>query len=426
VVEIRQNTQLTESGGGIKVLPFYSIRKLLPILFSTQLLLSCGLVEEPTTTVTCGADCSVVESSAFGGKLAQSYVKDAQVWADQLVDGVGNLQWDEGEPLAISAEDGSYQLDSEAPWILSGDFQIVTSGGKKSDSNGLWIDAAPMLAPAPLPSQKETNVTPLTTLVAFKPALKKKLEALGGWNADIASPSGVSANLLRLAKTVETLSSTLSGGSNPMVNDFGSSLKSLGKLATELNSVDDLTDDTALKESASKAITAVVSDPTIVPNPPTPSQRTALSSSLEKAVEGITAAIPAGDEVVVETTLLSKIEDVLAEAGIDEGVSVRLNMGGGSVLNFGALITRIEMSLDEDSLVLTANVPDDDPSSLEYNWFVPSQPFRVIDNSQPNAKILDFSETDLEVSLTIIDAAANNFVNTRTCTWQGNPTVCEF
>ncbi len=367
-----------------------------------------------------------MESSAFGGKLAQSYVKDAQVWADQLVDGVGNLQWDEGEPLAISAEDGSYQLDSEAPWILSGDFQIVTSGGKKSDSNGIWIDAAPMVAPAPLPSQKETNVTPLTTLVAFEPALKKKLDALGGWNADIASPSGVSGNLLRLAKTVETLSGTLSGGSSPMVSDFGSSLKSLGKLATELNTVEDLTDDTALKESASKAIKAVVEDPTIVPNPPTQAQKDSLTSSLEQAVQGVTAAIPASDELVVEADKLSQIENVLAEAGINEGVSVRLNMGGGSVLNFGALITRIEMSLDEDSLVLTADVPDDDPDSLEYNWFVPSQPFRVTDGSQPSARILDFSDPELEVSLTIIDAAANDFSDTRSCSWQGNPTVCEF
>ena len=84
------------------------------------------------------------------------------------------------------------------------------------------------------------------------------------------------------------------------------------------------------------------------------------------------------------------------------------------------------MSLDEDSLVLTANVPDDDPGSLEYNWFVPSQPFRVTDSSQPNAKILDFSDPDLKVSLTIIDAAANDFSDTRSCSWQGNPTVCEF
>ena len=148
-----------------------------------------------------------------------------------------------------------------------------------------------MVAPAPLPSQKETNVTPLTTLVAFEPALKKKLDALGGWNADIASPSGVSGNLLRLAKTVETLRD-VSGGSSPMVSDFGSSLKSLGKLATELNTVEDLTDDTALKESASKAVKAVVEDPTIVPNPPTQAQKDSLTSSLEQAVEGSQPLFP--------------------------------------------------------------------------------------------------------------------------------------
>ena len=71
-----------------------------------------------------------------------------------------------------------------------------------------------MLAPAPEVGQTVTNITPLTTLVAFELTLKEKLSAYGDWNADIASPSGVNGNLLRIAMTVEPLSSAVSGGSS--------------------------------------------------------------------------------------------------------------------------------------------------------------------------------------------------------------------
>ena len=285
-----------------------------------------------------------------------------------------------------------------------------------------------MVAPAPEPGQTETNVTPLTTLVAFEPALKEKLEALGGWNVDIASPSGVSGNLLRIAKTVETLSSTLSGGSSPVVSDLSANLKSLGKLATQLNSTSgDLASDEVLKASASSAITAVVSDPTLVPNPPTEAQKAALTSSVEQAVQGIAAAIPANNSVVVEDSVLASVEMVLQAANIEESVSVTINMGRGNNLNFGAVITRIEMSLVNDSLVLTVEAPDDDPSSLIYYWFVSSQSLKITDASLPTTQVINFDgTTTLRVSLALTDTAASNFTDLRSCTWQSNPTICEF
>jgi hypothetical protein len=377
--------------------------------------------------VTCAPNCEVpTDAFGLGGKLAQSYVKDAQVWADQLVNGVGNLEWDAGEPLALSGLDGDYQLSSDAPWILSGDFQIVTSGGKKADSSGNWVDASPMVAPAPESGQTESNVTPLTTLVAFEPALKEKLEALGGWNADIASPSGVSGNLLRIAKTVETLSSTLSGGSSPVVSDFGSSLKSLGKLATQLNAAADLTDESVLKASAASAISAVVSDPTLVSNPPTADQKAALANSVRVAVQGIANAIPATSDPVIESPdLLSQIEEVLDNASIGDSVAVTFNMGSGSTLSFGAVITEIEMTWTNDSLILTVVTADDDPSSLKYRWLTFSQTLKVADPTMSSAKIPGFDGTNLKVLLTVLDDTANTS-DTRSCTWQGNPTVCEF
>jgi hypothetical protein len=383
---------------------------------------NCDVTNTPTTTKT--------KSSAVGGKLAQSYVKDAQVWADQLVDGVGNLEWENGEPLAISGQDGDYQLTSDASWVLSGDFQIVTSGGKKTDSNGNWIDASPMVAPAPDPGQASANVTPLTTLVAFEPALKEALDALGGWNADIASPNGVSGNLLRVAKTVETLSGTLSGGSSPVVSDFGSSLKSLGKLAATLKSAAetgaDLASDEVLEASASSAIEEVLSDPVLVPDPPSATQRVALKSSVKTAVRGIATAIQSTDEPVVEDpALLDKIEKVLEEASVEDEVSITMNMGSGKALSFGAVITAIEMTWVGNSLSLTAVVSDDDPDSLDYRWFTFSQTLRATNPNLPTTEVTNFDGTNLKVLLTAIDSAANTS-DTRSCTWQSNPTACEF
>ncbi len=284
-----------------------------------------------------------------------------------------------------------------------------------------------MVAPAPELGQATTNVTPLTTLVAFEPALKEKLAAYGDWKVDIASPSGVSGNLLRIAKTVETFSSALSGGDSPLVSDPRANLKSLGKLATSLNSVSgDLASEAVLKTRTSSAITAVVSDPALVPNPPTEAQRAALISSVEQSVQGIAAAIPATDDAVVEDpTLLAQIEGVLDNASISENVTITFNLGGGNV-HFAALIAAIEMIWIENTLFLNANVSGNDLSGLDYNWSTTSSALSVTNSTAPTAQVFDFDNTEVRVSLTIIDTAASNFTDTRSCTWQTNPTVCKF
>ena len=396
------------------------------LLLLTPGLSSCGLFDDPTTSsVSCAPNCGTTiteKTVTVGGKLAQNYVKGARVWADKLVNGEGDLKWQNGESLAVSSSDGGYHLTE-----ITGDFQVVTYGGKKQDSAGNWIDAIPMVAPAPEAGQTTTNVTPLTTLVAFEPALKQKLAAYGDWNADIASPNGVSSNLLRIAKTVETLSSTISGGDSPLITDFNANLKSLGVLATQLNATGgDFASDTVLKASASNALTTIVADTTLVQNTPTAAKKSQLTNSLEQAVQGITGAISATNEVVLEdSVLLSQIEEVLDNASIDDTVSITLNMGG-SNLNFGAIITEIEMQWVANTLVLIATVADDDYSSLDYNWSTTSSPLSVTNPSLPTARVSNFDGSSLRVSLTLIDIAANDFTDTRSCVWQTNPTICEF
>ncbi len=398
-------------------------------LLLAQGLNSCGLFDDPTVAaLDCGSDCgtTVIQKTeptiTVGGKLAQNYVRKAQIWADQLVDGKGDFKWQNGEPLRVSGDEGDYQLTG-----ITGDFLIVTYGGKKQDSTGNWIDAIPMVAPAPESGQTTTNVTPLTTLVAFEPNLKEKLSVYGDWNADIASPSGINGSLLRIAKTVETLSSTISGGDSPLISDFNANLQSLGVLATQLNSTSgDIASDDVLKASASSALTKIVTDSTLVQSAPTTAKKSQLTASLEEAVQGITAAISSTNEAVLEdSALLSQIEEVLDNASIDNTVSITLSMGGGNI-NFGAIITEIEMSWIANSLVLKADISDDELNSLEYNWSTTSSALSVTNPTAPTAQVFGFDNTEVRVSLTIIDTAASNFTDTRSCTWQTNPTVCEF
>ncbi len=81
-----------------------------------------------------------------------------------------------------------------------------------------------MLAPMPDKLGNDVNLTPLTTLVVTRPELKTKLDELGGWNYDIASPTGAPGSLLRVAKSVETLLQILSRGSSPLLDSTAAQL----------------------------------------------------------------------------------------------------------------------------------------------------------------------------------------------------------
>ena len=137
----------------------------------------------------------------ISGKLAQTYVDNASIILDRKVSGSqrGNCSQDAGEGRTQSDPFGTFSISASQH-----DFVICTIGGTYKNSKGDDVPASPMLAPSPDSSNYAWNVTPLTTLVTTHPELKNKLDEMGGWNADIASPEGVPGRLLRLAKTVET------------------------------------------------------------------------------------------------------------------------------------------------------------------------------------------------------------------------------
>jgi len=80
----------------------YFLRRLAFLVLLVLGLHNCGLFDDPTTSsVSCESDCDVTITEKpepqpttveVGGKLAQSYVKDARVWADKLVNGEGDLK----------------------------------------------------------------------------------------------------------------------------------------------------------------------------------------------------------------------------------------------------------------------------------------------------------------------------------------------
>ena len=187
-----------------------------------------------------GSEPSSLSSVSISGKLAQAYVGGATIIADKKESGsqTGNCKLDAGEIGTTSSASGDFSLS-----VSYGNYVLCTTGGSYKNSDGKSVAAAPMMTPAPDTDSSGWNVTPLTTLVATQPSLKTKLDELGGWNADIASSSGVPGKLLRVAKTVETYWQV----STRLTSDSKKQLLALENLAQTLKDNDVPTDETGLK-----------------------------------------------------------------------------------------------------------------------------------------------------------------------------------
>ena len=204
--------------------------------------------------------------------------------------------------------------------------------------------SAPMLAPKPAVNQPFTNITPITTLVAAEPNLKLSLEQFGDWNADIANPNGTSAPLLRLAKTVESLSGILDYGERPIVADSAAQLRSIMILAEELSKLpaESLTEGVSIQAASTKALDQILQDSSLV-RPLDSSVKDQIKKSMQNLVNTIVNAIPATGNVV-ENDVVAKIEEAQEEsttsiqAKLDEQVTITI---GGLGFEFDPIITKI-------------------------------------------------------------------------------------
>jgi len=363
--------------------------------------------------------------STANGKLAQGYVKDAQIWLDKTENGsqLGNLQRDPGEPDTISGSDGSYTLSN-----VSGSGVLITSGGTYLNSKGEGVAAAPMLAPMPEAGQVETNITPLTTLVVAEPDLKAVLDVLGGWNSDIAAPAGTAAALLRIAKTVEGLSGILGQGDEPIALNETSQLQSLVIFASQLKNLDssDLASETVLQQASSQALSQILDDTSLV-RTLSETVKDQVQSSMGALVTSITDTIPASG-LVVESEVVSKIEVAQAEAEtaiqneLDQQVIINL---GGLGFEFEPIIKKITLQLNGTTLQITGEASDERPDSLVYSWTT-SPSVQLTDATIANPSLPNFDGSTVTFVLQVKDDT--DLYVTEVCTWDNssNPITCDF
>jgi hypothetical protein len=258
---------------------------------------------------------------SFSGKVAQGYVEGAKVFADLDGDGVR----DSNESQDTTDSSGSYNLSADA-----GSWTLITSGGTFLDSQGNKVNALPMKAPAPSTSGATANVTPLTSLVAANPGLKTKLDALGGdgWNADIASSSGVPGKLLRVAQTVEQAMKTLTTGDNAVLSSDASKLKTINKLADAFAKQEDISSKEALTAATQEGLINALNDSEVVTLSSAQEKiKGALVDAAKGAVEGVAAAISNTSDSVVESSVASSLEAALdnATSTVETAVSLASN-----------------------------------------------------------------------------------------------------
>ena len=165
-----------------------------------------------------------------------------------------------------------------------------------------------MMTPAPDTNSSGWNVTPLTTLVATQPSLKTKLDELGGWNADIASSSGVPGKLLRVAKTVETYWQV----STRLTSDSKKQLLALENLAQTLKDNDVPTDETGLKNLTSSALQTSMKDSSINTDAKNISEDS-MKEILKTAINKVTEAVPDSNEKIVEKDVQDQFDDAKEE-----------------------------------------------------------------------------------------------------------------
>ena len=252
-----------------------------------------------------GSEPSSLSSISISGKLAQAYVGDATIIADKKESGsqTGNCKLDAGEIGTTSSASGDFSLS-----VSYGNYVICTTGGSYKNSDGNSVAAAPMMTPAPDTNSSGWNVTPLTTLVATQPSLKTKLDELGGWNADIASSSGVPGKLLRVAKTVETYWQV----STRLTSDSKKQLLALENLAQTLKDNDVPTDETGLKNLTSSALQTSMKDSSINTDAKNISEDS-MKEILKTAINKVTEAVPDSNDKIVEKDVQDQFDDAKEE-----------------------------------------------------------------------------------------------------------------
>ena len=284
----------------------------------------------------------------------------------------------------------------------------------------------PMLAPLPLPAQTTTNITPLTTLVTTQPGLKDVFDQLGGWNVDIADPNGTPAGVLRVAKTVESISKLLNSGDDPISLSSEATIKSLSIFAEQLVVLpaEQVSSQTALQNVSLAALDDILSDSNLT-RLLGEEEKNLVKSSASQLVDAITSSIPEFGQVVenqVVANIEKKTEEV--EGKINQALAEQvIVVFGGIGINFDPIITEIKLEWIENILQLTAKISYEQPESLVFKWSNENK-FLIENSSSLNANLLNFDNETVKITFEV--TAPSGVVVAENCKWSENPTICTF
>lgn len=247
-------------------------------------------------------------AASLSGTLSQTYVTGATIFADKIVDGttLGNYTKDNDEVNTTSDDSGQFDLYIPAGY---NDYVLVSIGGLVEDASGNSVPARPMLAPA-----GARNITPVTTLAALNPNLANQIGE--NYDADIANPSGVSGQILQLAKIAEAILDLLSDEDNQVVTDMTDKFAVLQHVADAFDNID-LSDDSGVNAAAATAVDNILDNEEIVPANmfADANAKQAISGSFSQTIETITAAIDESADSATESDILDEYE-----AAVDSGV----------------------------------------------------------------------------------------------------------
>ena len=384
-------------------------------------------VADPGTTLLVNGQSSsmltIQLAQQFSGKLAQNYVRGAQVWADRVDStGEGNRQLDNDENVTSSEPNGDYYL---APNYV--EFVLATEGGFKLDSSGAYVPAAPMLATIPEDGQTEVNITPLTTLVASAPELAATLAQSGDWRADLASPVGIPGDLMRIAKAAEAYWMLLAGGSNPIIQNTQQQFVALEILSQSLvlgGSSSVLED---LPELMGQAASETMNNP-LVSRELSEESKLTISSELINLTTGLVELLP-DNEIVVENSKLADF-DQLNEKAFNAAQAILCEFPEGVSVQFDPIILSITLvPTSVNTVAVRGAVSDDKIEALNAYWAInPPEGLQAdIDPILVNATINQdgYVETILpmvnwdhfgSVSLQLTECSPVNVISA-TCNW---------
>lgn len=370
----------------------------------------------------------------LSGRVAQSYVMGAKVWADRIgLDGSVNHQLDEDENATISDSNGGYLL---APNYL--DYVLVTEGGFKMNATGEYIPAAPMLATVPEYVSTQVHITPLTTLVTADPDLESIFAQSGDWRADIASPQGIPGELLKFAKVTEAYWMLLAGGSNPIIQSTQQQFSALSILANKLAQGGERAIPEDLPSLVGQAVYETLSNPEISRNL-TEESKLGLNLQLTDLTASLVELLPNNDQVV-EEALLSEFDELNQQA-FNAVQNILCEFSNDVSVQFDPIILSISLvPTSENTVAVRGTVSDDDIASLSTYWAInPPQEFQesiepVLVNATVNQSgyvenILNVDNWDYfgSVSLQLTECNPINVIS-ESCNWVPNSSQvnCDF